>query len=39
MNSPWMNPQLPARERAQLLAEAMTVPELAGQLLAGDANN
>ena len=34
-----MNTELPAQERARLLSEAMTVPELAGQLLAGDANN
>jgi len=39
MLAPWMNTELPAPARAQLLADAMTVPELAGQLLAGDANN
>jgi beta-glucosidase len=38
MNPPWMNTALSPAERARLLADAMTVPELAGQLLSGDAN-
>lgn len=33
-----MDTRLPARQRARLLAEAMTPAELAGQLLADDAN-
>ncbi len=35
---PWLNPQWPAAQRARLLAQAMTPAELAGQLLADDAN-
>jgi beta-glucosidase len=39
MTAAWMNTQLSATERARLLADAMTVRELAGQLLADDGNN
>jgi beta-glucosidase len=35
---PWMDATLPAAQRAQHLAAAMTPAELAGQLLADDAN-
>ncbi len=35
---PWLDTSLPAAQRARLLADAMTPTELAGQLLADDAN-
>jgi len=39
MNTPWIDTALSPAERARLLVEAMTVAELAGQLLSDDGNN